>query len=514
MYELIRDTTLGHILHAVSGGRLFGWEEDYNDNTLQRYVSTGTNVDTPNPLQPRASAPQEGPSDSNTSLEKETEAEAEKGKDYELIDWLPNDPANPRKWSTGKKFFVTFEICFLTTSVYIGSAIYTAGLEGVVEKFHVSQVAATLGLSLFVIGYATGPMIFSSMSEVPYIGRTRVYIATLVVFVAFNFAVVYAKNFGMLLAFRFLTGFFGSPVLATGGATIADMYAPNKQVFGIAIWGISAVCGPALGPLVGGFAAENKGWKWPIWELIWLSGFCLVFLIIFLPETSASNILFRRATRLRKRTGNMKLKTQSEIDAENFTGKDVVMMVLVRPFTLSFTEPIIFALNLYIALVYALLYLWFESFPIVFMGIYGFSLGTLGLSYLGIMVGALLCIPPFFYWAYKYLEPKFNENGELRPELRLIPALFGCFCIPICLFWFGWSARPSIHWIMPIIGSAWFSIGAFCMFMSVLAYLGDAYPKYIAEVYAGNDLFRSGFAAAFPLFGSAMYVFRYPSLEL
>jgi MFS transporter, DHA1 family, multidrug resistance protein len=84
----------------------------------------------------------------------------------------------------------------------------------------------------------------------------------LVVFVFFNFGVVYAKNFGMLLAFRFLTGFFGSPALATGGASIADMYAPRKQAYGIAFWGIGAVCGPTLGPLIGGFAAENKGWTW------------------------------------------------------------------------------------------------------------------------------------------------------------------------------------------------------------------------------------------------------------
>jgi DHA1 family multidrug resistance protein-like MFS transporter len=45
----------------------------------------------------------------------------------------------------------------------------------------------------------------------------------------------------MLLAFRFLTGFFGSPALATGGATIADMYRPQKQAYGLAIWGIGAV---------------------------------------------------------------------------------------------------------------------------------------------------------------------------------------------------------------------------------------------------------------------------------
>ena len=97
------------------------------------------------------------------------------------------------------------------------------------ERFGVSQVAATLGLTLFVAGYGLGPMVWAPMSEIPQIGRNPIYIGTLVVFVFFQFAVIYAKNFGMLLAFRFLTGLFGSPVLATGGASLSDMYMPAKR---------------------------------------------------------------------------------------------------------------------------------------------------------------------------------------------------------------------------------------------------------------------------------------------
>lgn len=188
------------------------------------------------------------------------------------------------------------------------------------------------------------------------------------------------------------------------------------------------------------------------------------------------------------------------------TGKEALQMTLVRPFTLTFTEPILFFLNLYIALIYALLYLWFESFPIVFQGIYHFTPGKSGLAFLGILLGALVTIPPFFWYVYKYMEPKFNrQTGEIRPEERLVPALVGAFFIPICLFWFGWSARPNVHWIMPIIGSSFFSVGAFLLFMSVLTYLGDAYPEYVASVYASNDLVRSSFGAAFPLFAHALY---------
>lgn len=389
--------------------------------------------------------------------------------------------------------------------MYIGSAIYSAGIIGVSKQFGVSQVASTLGLTLFVIGYAVGPMIWAPLSEIPQIGRNPVYIATLLVFVLLQIPTALSVNFGMLMAFRFITGFIGSPSLATGGASIGDMYRPSKRAYGIAVWGVGAVCGPTLGPLVGGFAAESEGWSWTIWELMWLSGFCFVLLFFFLPETSSSNILYRRTRRLRKLTGNDKLICEPELIGEQMTGREIAMMTLVRPITLSFSEPMVFLLNLYIALIYGIQYIWFESFPIVFVDIYGFSLGKEGLAFIGILLGVVVVLPPFFWYMHKFVEPKFNDKGELKPEYRLPPAFAGALCIPICLFWFGWTSRADIHWVVPIIGTAWFSMGALLLFNSVLNYLGDAYPVYAASVFAGNDLTRSSFGAAFPLFATAMY---------
>jgi DHA1 family multidrug resistance protein-like MFS transporter len=259
----------------------------------------------------------------------------------------------------------------------------------------------------------------------PFFGRNPIFISTLLAFVLLQLGVIYAKNFGMLLAFRFITGFIGSPVLATGGAAIADMYIPKKQAYGIGVWGVAAVFGPVLGPLVGGFATEKEDWKWTIWELMWLSGVCLIFLSLFLPETSSSNIIYRRTVRYRKITGNPNLRCQPELEAEGMTTREMVQMLLIRPFTISFTEPIVFLLNLYIGLVYALLYLWFESFPIVFIGIYHFSLGTEGLAFIGILIGVFATMPPFFWYCYKYMEPLYNEKGGIKPEYRLKPAFFG-----------------------------------------------------------------------------------------
>ena len=127
----------------------------------------------------------------------------------------------------------------------------------------------------------------------------------------------------------------------------------------------------------------------------------------------------RRARRLRVLTGNQSLKCEPEIAGENMTSQEIAMISLVRPFTLNFTEPMVFFLNLYIALIYGLLYIWFESFPIVFEDIYGFSLELEGVAFCGILIGAAIAIPPFFWYLYRHVEPQFNSNGELRPEIRL-----------------------------------------------------------------------------------------------
>ncbi|KAH9974386.1 major facilitator superfamily domain-containing protein [Lactifluus volemus] len=388
-----------------------------------------------------------------------------------LVTWHgPDDPENPMNWSHLKKSWVMFQVCLLTFTVYIGSAIYTAGIVEVTQEFHVSSVAALSALHCSLPGMElVRPMLWSPMSEMPYIGRMPVYLVTLFLFVVFQVPTALATNFGMLMAFRFITGFVGSPVLATGGATVADMYVPKKRAY---------VAAPVMGPIVGGFAAHAKGWRWTIWELAWLGGFTLILLFFFFPESSSSNILYRRARRFRKATGDERFKSQSEIEAESLTARDIATDLLVRPFTLNFQEPIVLLLNLYIGLVYSLFYLWFESFPIVFIGIYHFKEQLLGLAFL---------------------------DGQIKPEKRMIIAIFGSFFLPACLLWFGWTARPDIHWILPIIGSGLFPIAGLLLFNAVLNYLADAYPRYAASVLAGNDLIRSAFGASFPLFGAAMY---------
>ncbi|KAN0111034.1 MFS general substrate transporter [Hyaloscypha variabilis] len=387
-----------------------------------------------------------------------------------LVGWYgPYDQENPQNWSSGRKLLVKFQICILNFGIYIGSSIYTPGELSVMEEFGVSDIVATLGLSLFVLGYGLGPMLFSPMSEIPTIGRSRIYFRTLFVFVLLQLPTGYAVNMSMLLIFRFLTGFFGGPVLATGGATIIDIYPPIEVPYWIGIFGACGVLGPVLGPLVGGFAAQAERWRWTIWELAWL---CTAVLM-------------------------------SEIDAADVTLKDQ-LLVLGRAFILTFSEPVIFFVDLYCALLYGVLYVWFELFPIVFGDIYRFKIDQKGLVFLGIFVGGVITLPSYLLWIRKRLVPQFSKP-PVKPEIILPPTFFGAFALPICLFWYGWTSRPSIHWIVPLIGSGFFTVSIITLFMPILTYLGISYPRYAASVLAGNALFRASCGVVFPLFALALF---------
>ncbi len=198
-----------------------------------------------------------------------------------------------------------------------------------------------------ISGYGLGPMLWSPLSEMPQLGRNDIYFFTFLSFVLLQLPTGFAVNMPMFLVFRFLTGFLGSPALATGGATIADMYDPAHVAYGICIWGSFGILGPVMGPILGGFVAQDKGWRWTIWVVAWMGSVVVMMIFFLLPETSAANILYRRAKRLRFATGDERWRSQSEIDAAQHTWRDH-LVTLGRAFTLTFTEPLVFSLDLYV----------------------------------------------------------------------------------------------------------------------------------------------------------------------
>ncbi|KAI0129777.1 major facilitator superfamily domain-containing protein [Xylariales sp. AK1849] len=512
-----RDTEFGHLVRFLSNNKLFRYPDEIDPQSWEKFGYRGTSS-VPTDLEDHdasqvqsqelddsAVASTSDPKIQNVAAQGPTMTRTvEDGKDAYLVDWhSTDDPENPQNWPSSWKLMVTLQICLLNFSVYIPSSIYVPGESSIMNDFDVSEIIATLGLSFYTIGYGLGPMLWSPMSEIPTLGRSGIYFWTLLFFVLLQLPTGFAVNMPMFLVFRLITGFVGSPSLATGGATIADMYIGARAAYGIAIWGAFGICGPVFGPIIGGFVAAAKGWRWTIWVVTWLNTFMVVMVFFCLPETSAANILYKRAKRAREATGDGRLRSQSEVDAAQHTKRDTLVL-LARAFTFTFSEPIVFFMDLYTALLYGLFFIWFESFPLVFGDIYGFGVSHQGLAFLGIFVGGVVTVPLYLVWIKYGIIPKIIQP-TFKPEMLLPPTFFGSVSLPICLFWYGWSARESIHWIMPIIGSSFFTVGLVTLFNAVFNYLGMIYPLYAASVFAGNALFRATFGAIFPLFARQLF---------
>jgi DHA1 family multidrug resistance protein-like MFS transporter len=105
----------------------------------------------------------------------------------------------------------------ITAAIYMGSSIWAPAASIGAEEFGVSLTASSLGIALFVLGYAVGPLLLAPISEIPSVGRTPPYVITLFIFTLLQLGTVYVPNFAGFCILRFLAGFAGSPPLATGG---------------------------------------------------------------------------------------------------------------------------------------------------------------------------------------------------------------------------------------------------------------------------------------------------------
>ncbi|CAG8429347.1 unnamed protein product [Penicillium salamii] len=430
--------------------------------------------------------------------------------------------------SLARKWLIVIIICTATVCVTCTSSIYTTTYVQMDAEFNTSRLVSTIGLSVFVLGISMGPLLTSPLSE--WFGRKPIYLVAWSLFIVWNIPPAVARNIQTIIIARFFTGFTGGTFLAVAGGTVRDLFSDHSIQKPMALVSAAPFIGPCFGPLIGGFINFNTHWRWTYYFVIIWSVVLLVLISVLTPETYHPAKLQSAARKLRKKTGNNRY--QAAVNHGNQTKGRMLLISLLRPFQLLFLEPMCLCLSLYSALLLGILYLFFGAFPLVFQTQYGMNLWQIGLTFLGIIIGMIAAAlsTPVWIKVRAHLLNKSKDGVEVRcPEYRLPPAILGGFLTPIGLFWFGWTTRPDVHWIVPILGSGKFvdfhgdihisgkSIFFSCNF-SLLDFKAravstdtinskqvDAYPQYAASALAANGFARSSFAAAFPLFGIQLY---------
>ena len=138
---------------------------------------------------------------------------------------------------------------------------YSPAAKQISEEFDVDLGQSLGGISIMVLGFGLGPLIFAPLSEV--FGRKPAVVFPYLITIIFCFATGAAKDIQTVLVTRFFTGVFGSaPVTVTGGV-LSDIWSPNEQGTAIALYAFTVLCGAMLGPIAGGAIAQSSlWWRW------------------------------------------------------------------------------------------------------------------------------------------------------------------------------------------------------------------------------------------------------------
>jgi DHA1 family multidrug resistance protein-like MFS transporter len=185
---------------------------------------------------------------------------------------------------------------------------------------------------------------------------------------------------------------------------------------------------------------------------------------------------------------------------------DIVTKYLFRPFQMLVQEPILLAITIYLALIYGILYLFFEAYPISFGEVRGWkSLGVAALPFIGILIGVILGVCLIIYTTKTRFARKLAKHGKVVPEERLVPMMIASVLLPIGLFWFGWTSSPEISWVPQVIAGVPIGLGILVIFMQGLNYIIDVYMMFANSAIAANTLVRSALGGSFPLFATQMY---------
>lgn len=423
-----------------------------------------------------------------------------------VVEFIPDDKRNPMGFPMWKKWVITLLVAFATLAVAFVSSAYTGGIQQIIEEFGASEEVVTLGVSLFVLGFAIGPLFWAPLSEL--YGRQMLFFATYGVLTIFNAGAAGSQNIQTLVTLRFFAGAFGSSVLTNAGGVIADMFPASQRGLALSVFAAAPFMGPTLGPIVGGFLGETKGWRWVEGLMAIFTGILWIIGVLAIPETYAPVLLRKRAQALTKETGRVYV-SKLEVGRGRPTLAQSTKIALSRPWILLIKEPIVLSLSIYMAIVYGILYLMFAAFPIVFQEQRGWGEGVGALPFLSVAVGMLAAVAYTIPDNRRYIKAEHaaiaKGGSGAAPEARLPPCIIGCVCIPIGLFIFAWTSSPDIPWIVCVLFTSLFGFGMVLVFLGIMNYLIDAYTIYAASVLAANSVLRSLLGATFPLFTTQMY---------
>lgn len=312
------------------------------------------------------------------------------------------------------------------------SAIFAPATSSASEEFDVGTEVGILGTTLYVLGFASGPLIWAPMSEL----RGRKWPLTIAMLIGgvFTIASAVAKDIQTLIICRFFAGMSGAGQLTVVPGVLADIFDNTYRGVAISLYALTVFGGPFSAPFTGGFIVSSSlSWRWTLYVPAFLGFANGGISLFFLRETYAPCLLVGKAAVIRRQTNNWAVHAQQ--DRVEMDARKLLEKYFTRPLRMLITEPIILLLSLYMSFIYGLVYCLLEAYPYVFEEIYGMAPGVSGLPFIGLIIGQVLALGFILSQHANYVKKLVENNNVPVPEWRLAPTLIGAPVFAIGIFW-------------------------------------------------------------------------------
>ena len=417
----------------------------------------------------------------------------------------PGDPADPRNWTPLRKWIIMAALLPLDMSVNWAASGFSPASEDFIYEFEVPSSTAVLGLSLYVLGLALGPLVLAPLSE--YVGRSPVYVGTYGAFLCLLLASAVAETPDGFLALRVLSGLCAAATVANVGGTIADLWPPDETgpAMSLYLWGATA--GSPSGYLLFALVARARGVRCVFWALL---GICLAFwllLLLALRETRHPALLRRRARRQLARRGVQSVLRAADLralEARRGFG-DFARTALTRPLRFLFSEAVVAATAVFLGYLFGLSFLFNQAFTMVFGLARGFGVVGVGTAFLGVVGGVSLGPVTNVWQERRYRRRVETMRGANLPEARVELGKAAGLLLPLSLYAFAWTAAPPAHFLLPVAAACAFGWAFYTLTLMMSTYLVDSFGPSAASALAGVGLVRHLAGSGFPLVAARLF---------
>lgn len=375
--------------------------------------------------------------------------------------------------------------------------MHAPAIEEIKSSFNTSKQVVVASQAGFVCMLGIGPLFFAPMSET--FGRRPIFLGNLAIFTLMQIPSALAPNIESFIVFRTLSGLFGSVGVANGGGTVSDLFRTRERAPVLGFYLLAPLLGPTLGPFVGGMISAHASWRWLFWFQLVLGAVVFITCYFLLYETCGPIVLGHKKQKLEKENEGKAYKVKGLSDVsigQKISGN------ATRACKILFQQPIVMVMSIYQALIFSTMYSLYTNYSSIWSNPpYSFDRIQVSITYLAPAVGFTLTaciIVPFIDRIYKRLAQR--NDGEGKPEYRLPLANIGAICLPVSLFWFGWTVEYGYNWPIPLSAMLFFGASQVSIFNTVQNYYIDAFESMAASALAAGAFLRSMVGGIIPLF--------------